>query len=142
MLENMDVEKTLSGLYVVIVDDDPVLLRAHARQLNDAKYGILTFADPKDAADILSTQEGIAMVVTDLQMPGMDGEELLRIARETQPYATRMLMSANSSYLEVLAQKEGLAHHYLPKPYGRDDFRKTVHDGVEMYLFNKAHGIK
>ncbi len=142
MLEDMDVEKTLSGLYVVIVDDDEILLRAHERNLGGAQYGILTFDDPTEAVDAISAEKNIAMVVTDLQMPNICGDDLLKFVREMQPHAVRLLMSGNYKMLQTFAEKDGLAHHYMRKPYEPQDFRGVVGDGVERYLFNKAHGIR
>ena len=56
-------------------------------------FNLKTADDPQKALDIMSTNE-VAVLVTDMRMPTMNGEELLRIAKERYPQTIRMVVTA------------------------------------------------
>jgi DNA-binding NtrC family response regulator len=99
---------------VLLVDDDPIILRCHARCL-DAEFDIETCADALDA-DRRVAQGGIDVVVSDVSMPGMTGFELLRALRERDAHLPVILVSAQSATERAAdAVGEG-AFVYLMKP--------------------------
>src|SRR5690349_14983823 len=72
-------------------------------------------ADAKSAIEILEKHD-VAVVVTDMRMPTMNGEELLRIVKERWPQSIRMVMTAYSDIEPILrAINEGLVARYIIK---------------------------
>jgi DNA-binding NtrC family response regulator len=105
---------------ILLVDDDPIVLRALRRSLLGARPGWeIDAAESVDAAWVLVEAKGYDVVVTDLHMPVLDGVVLLNRLKTEQPSVVRVI---HSSHVESLTsvQKEELAHAVLAKP-GRPD---------------------
>lgn len=105
---------------VLFVDDDPIVLRALRRLLLGARPGWeIDLAESGDAALALLEARTYDVVVTDLQMPVIDGMALLRRLKKEQPSVMRVI---HSSHVESLlpGQADELANAVLTKP-GRPD---------------------
>lgn len=103
---------------VLVVDDDPLVLRAMSREL-DAAFDVVTATGADAAADCLAAHEGLAAIVCDLN-PGADGSGLfvLEVARGIQPSAARVLISGAATPDVVDgALRLGIAHSFLSKPW-------------------------
>jgi DNA-binding NtrC family response regulator len=80
---------------VLLVDDDPIILRCHVRCLND-EFRIETYSNPVDAyRRVLEGQ--VDVVVSDVSMPGMTGLELLGAIQRRDPFLPVILVSASST---------------------------------------------
>ena len=113
---------------VLCVDDDRQFLRSLEGVLPDAlaeKVPLETscdfFEDPREAARLLSTHDQpgapIAMVVTDHVMPGMNGVELLGVAKEAVPDAVRVLLTGHAGMDSVVtAVNRQTLDYYIAKP--------------------------
>src|SRR3954469_5051956 len=78
---SIPVSKPASRGRVLIADDEPMLLRALLRVLTRAGFEVVTANDGSEAARLLAQMEFDA-IVSDISMPGMNGIQLLRAARE------------------------------------------------------------
>src|SRR5262245_7239359 len=80
---------------ILIVDDEPALLRAYSRILRREGYTIETAADGREAQERLRRRPTAALdlVLTDVQMPDIDGLEVLRLARELDPDLPVVIMT-------------------------------------------------
>jgi PAS domain S-box-containing protein len=108
----------LAGTATVLVVDDELIVRNLARHsLEKYGYRVLVAEDGRQALDLFSRHtESISLVVLDMAMPGMGGDEVLREMRSIRP-DTKVL--ASSGYSEADARErfgEGVAH-FLQKPY-------------------------
>jgi DNA-binding NtrC family response regulator len=105
---------------ILVVDDDANARTALASLLRDEGYAIETAADGFKA---LPKLEELAphLLLTDLKMPGMDGLELMRKAREIDPELVVVLMTASGGVeTAVDAMRRGAAD-YLTKPVNVDE---------------------
>ena len=105
---------------ILLVDDDPIVLRALRRLLLGARPGWeIDMAESGRAALSLVESKTYDVVVTDLHMPALDGVALLGRLKTEQPNVMRVI---HSSHVESLApdQAQELAHAVLAKP-GRPD---------------------
>jgi len=105
---------------LLLVDDDPLVLRAVRRLLLGARPGWeIDMAESGDAALRLLKTKTYDVVVTDLQMPAVDGFALLRRLKSEQPSVMRVI---HSSHIESLSREEleELSHAVVTKP-GRPD---------------------
>ncbi|MDH5822866.1 response regulator [Luteimonas sp. RD2P54] len=98
-----------------MVDDDRNILDTVVEALRDLDYAVTTAENGHDALERLRNDPGIAILFTDVVMPGgMTGIELARKARELRPALAIVLASGYSeSWLEELPED----CDYLPKPY-------------------------
>lgn len=81
------------GATVLVVDDEPLMRRALARELRSA-YTVLEAASVEEAMALLERAEPVCAVVTDLNMEGGTGRELLEVVQRRDPLCARVLVSA------------------------------------------------
>lgn len=100
---------------VLIVDDEPFIRMAAADTLADA--GVIPFeaADGEEALELLGEHPEISLVVTDVNMPGMDGVTLARRALTLRP-DLGIIVTSGRRYIAERELPSGGA--FLPKPYG------------------------
>ncbi|MEK7714777.1 MAG: sigma-54 dependent transcriptional regulator [candidate division NC10 bacterium] len=114
---------------VLVVDDEPDMVENCARILKKAGYQCLTATDPRQALAQLDAERP-DLLLTDLKMPGMDGMELLRRARELDPALPVILITAFATIESAVeAIKEG-AFDYLPKNFTVEQLRLAVERGL------------
>ncbi|WP_232629943.1 response regulator [Methylobacterium sp. Leaf118] len=110
---------------VAIVDDDPAIRAALDRLTRALGYEALVF---DGAAPLLAklNEADIAFVVTDVQMPGLSGLDLLRILGGQRPHLPVMVMTA---YPSEAARERALAlgaFAYCAKPFEADQFERCL----------------
>ena len=110
---------------LVVVDDDPEVLRAVARDLR-RRYGddyrvvrAGTGAEAVEAVRELTDRgDAVALVLSDQRMPGLDGVAVLRAVAEVAPRAKRALLTAYADTDAAIgAINDGRVDYYLLKPW-------------------------
>jgi len=103
---------------LLLVEDEPAVRRLAARALRRAGWDVMEAGDGADALEML---EGpVALLVSDVIMPGMDGPTLVRALRERQPGLPAILMSgyADATQRQALAGEDIC---FLAKPFPMAD---------------------
>jgi two-component system phosphate regulon sensor histidine kinase PhoR len=115
---------------ILIVDDDQFTLGSMARALEGESYEVLTATSGSGAIKLLK-QESFDLVLTDLKMPGVDGLEVLRQAREIAPQTVVVILTAYASLGSAIeALREG-AYDYLLKPCSDGELKLRIERGLE-----------
>lgn len=70
---------------VLVVDDDHMVLEVVAAMLEDLGCDVLTANSGAEALKALGSDVGISILITDINMPGMDGHELAERAKRLRP---------------------------------------------------------
>jgi len=109
---------------ILIVDDDPRCRKAVARLLSEEGYEAAVAADGEEASGLLSTWKP-DLVLTDLEMPRLDGRALVRRVRDLQPKTPILVLSA-SSETEIGAPTDG----FFPKPIQLEPLLARIRDLV------------
>jgi DNA-binding NtrC family response regulator len=111
---------------VLLVDDDVDLVESMARGLRHANYRVLVAHGGPEALETLAA-EAVDVLVTDLEMPGMDGLELLDRSRDLRPDAVRIVLTGHASAQSAMeAINHDEVHRYLAKPLSRDQLDATL----------------
>ena len=121
----------MSAGRVLVVDDEPDMVENCARILRRAGYQCLTSCDPREALALVESDEP-DLLITDLKMPGMDGMELLRRAREVDPALPVILITAFATIESAVAAIKDGAFDYLPKNFSVDQLRVAVERGLRQ----------
>jgi signal transduction histidine kinase len=128
-----DASQTPLVLYV----DDERANRIVFEQSLKSEFTIKTVADAKSALELLA-REPVAVLVSDIRMPEVDGLELLRIAKERHPNVIRMVITAFSDVDPILrAINEGLVARYIVKPWDREELIQVLRWATELWIFGK-----
>jgi two-component system cell cycle sensor histidine kinase/response regulator CckA len=101
---------------VLLVDDEPSLLRVAALGLRQAGHEVVTADDGEAAIEALEAGLRPALLATDVAMPGMDGLTLAREARARLPGLPVLLLSGYSA-VSVGGAPEREGFRFLAKPY-------------------------
>lgn len=121
---------------VLYVDDERANRIVFEQSLKN-DFRITSVADGVAALEILDTQD-VAVLVTDMRMPGMSGEELLRIAKERKPGTIRMVVTAYADVDPILrAINEGLVARYIIKPWIRTELVQVLRWAIEAWTFSQ-----
>jgi YesN/AraC family two-component response regulator len=111
---------------VLFVDDEPWILHGIRRTLLNAPFNVLTVDTPEEALAVLRKQP-IHVLISDIDMPGMTGLELLKIVRREFPTTLRMLLTGAGTVEATLAAiNEGEVHRFFTKPFEVQLFRATM----------------
>lgn len=111
---------------VIIVDDDAGGRQAMTRALQRHGCEVFPFADGLDALVFLREHPDVLLIVTDLRMPGIDGLEVLRRAREVVPDVGVLMITAHGSVETAVGAMKRGAEDYLEKPVNLEVLRARV----------------
>jgi DNA-binding NtrC family response regulator len=101
---------------ILVVDDEPIVRESLSDWLKDAGYEVFTAENGRKALDLMENEKPNIMI-TDMVMPGMDGIELMRRAKQIQPDIEVIIITAYGSVpTAIAAMKEG-AYDYIEKPF-------------------------
>ena len=117
---------------VLFVDDEEWVLEALRRSLRHMQHKwAVRFASGGAEALSLLEEFPCDVIVTDMQMPGMTGAELLDTVEETYPEIVRIVLSGNYDQSSMFRLVRG-EHQYLAKPCGPDLLVSTVNASLKM----------
>jgi len=116
---------------VLFVDDEPGILKSLRRLFVDEDWEIFLAESAAEGLDILA-QHSIALVVSDVRMPEMDGIQFLFLEKERFPAVSRIFLSGHAEKESItVALSEGCAQQRLPKPSNYDELREVVKNILE-----------
>jgi two-component system response regulator FlrC len=115
---------------ILVVEDDLDLREALGDTLTIAGYKVLLAQDGRMALDLLDKQaqddRNFAMVITDIQMPKMDGHALLKQIKKRWPDIPVLVMTAYGTIQKAVAAIRDGALDYLTKPFEAEVLVNTV----------------
>ncbi len=117
---------------VLLVDDEPVFLRALQRCLRDGAYKVETLESAHAAVERVR-KGGIDVVVSDISMPGMNGLELLRQIRDHEADLPVVLVTGLPALESATEAIDYGAFKYLVKPVDPAAVRATVEQAIQLY---------
>lgn len=123
---------------IMLVDDEQAVLDGIARRLG-ADYQLTLANAPLGALDILNSGEKFAVILTDMQMPGMDGLSFIRRAREVSPTSVFLMLTGNQDLpTATRALNEGQVFRYFTKPCASADLRAGLDAALRQYELLQA----
>jgi signal transduction histidine kinase len=129
--------KDLSNAPLILYVDDERPNRIVFEASLKTDFRIKSVPDAKTALQVLEVED-VAVLVSDIRMPEMDGLQLLRIVKEKHPRTLRMVITAFSDIDPILtAINEGLVARYIIKPFDRDEVMQALRWGTELWTLTK-----
>lgn len=118
---------------LLFVDDDPSVL-AGLKMVVRRHYEVHTATSGPDALAILAQRGDIAVIVSDMQMPEMNGAQLLAQAKEKSPDTARILLTGQADIGDAIAAiNKGQIFRFLVKPCPPDQLTHVIEQAVENY---------
>jgi two-component system, response regulator PhcR len=124
---------------VVLYVDDELPNRIVFEQSFNDEFAIHVVDGPEAALSFMAeTGSNVAVVVTDMRMPTMTGDQLLRHVKERWPSTIRIVLTAYNNVEPILAAiNDGLVARYLVKPWDRDELAQVLRWAVEAWIFGR-----
>jgi CheY-like chemotaxis protein len=114
------------ALVILAVDDEPGVLALVRRCLDDERMTVLEAASGKDALEHLTPGRPLDLLLTDLRMPDMEGDELAREFRRLQPGLKVLYLTSHADRLFEAKVRLLSQEAYLDKPFTREGLREAV----------------
>ena len=116
---------------VLIADDEESMRVLVARAIAMDGHDTVTARDGAEALDILTRDNGaFDLLLTDIQMPVMDGIALALSAARDFPDLTILLMTGYAAQRERASNLTAIAHDVISKPFSIADIRTAVADAL------------
>jgi two-component system, cell cycle response regulator CpdR len=116
---------------VLIVDDEDSMRMLVTRAIAMDGHDITTASDGAEALEILGDTDGaFDLLLTDIQMPVMDGIALALTAARDFPELTILLMTGYAEQRERASGLNAIAHDVISKPFSVADIRTAVADAL------------
>ena len=118
---------------ILLVDDDRNILDGYRRTLR-GEFLIDVAQSGQEALQLLESKGPYAVVISDMQMPGMDGIELLRSVKSASPDTVRVMLTGNAETGTAIdAINEGSIFRFLIKPCSKEMMAKTITAGLVQH---------
>jgi DNA-binding NtrC family response regulator len=126
----------MAGVSILLVDDDPELLKALAKVLEKDGYSVTACPNARRAMDYVNaTQTAPDLVITDVSMPEMKGTEFLAAIKNAFPRLPVIIITAFGEWDQYMEALRAGAAAYISKPLDK----KELLDAVRRALTNGSH---
>lgn len=120
-------------LKLLVIDDEAAVVNALSRTLR-GHYDVRTGTSAAEGLAVLGREPDVAIVLSDMRMPGMNGATFLSEARKMAPETVRVLLTGQADMDDVVhAINEGNIYRFLRKPCSPDVMRATLLAAAEQH---------
>ena len=124
---------------LLLVDDEPAILKALQRVVRDEGYKVITALDGETALRLVSS-ESVDVVLSDMDMPGMSGLDLMVRLRRNHPSAVRLLLTGRGTLAAAVgAINDGEVYRFMTKPWDIDELREVLRQAAARAMKNRAN---
>lgn len=122
---------------ILCVDDEPNILAALRRLFRRENYRVVCAASAADGLAILG-DESVDIVISDMQMPEMNGTEFLERVRQRWPSTVRMLLTGYADVESTIgAINRGEIYRYITKPWHENTMLSVVRDALDRQALER-----
>ena len=108
---------------ILVVDDEESIHLLYREELEDEGYQVISAMNGEDALKLFESEQP-DLVILDINMPGMDGIEVLRQMKQMKPNVPVILSSAYPEYKQDLAS--WASDDYIVKSFNLDELKASV----------------
>jgi two-component system, cell cycle sensor histidine kinase and response regulator CckA len=112
-----------NGQLVLVVDDEPLIRELTKRTLNSFGYRTVTAKDGAEAVGVYADKSNdISLVITDMMMPVMTGEEAVDELKRMDPLVKIVAVSG----MDLSSHTRDVVNAFLPKPYSASQLLRLI----------------
>ena len=124
----------------MIVDDEKNYLLVLQTLLEDEGYTVTAVNDPEIALTLLQESE-VDVVVTDMKMPKISGQEVLQFVKKSWPHIPVLIMTAFGSIESAVEVMKYGAFDYITKPFANDELLLSINNAVELSFAHQQYQL-
>ena len=121
---------------ILIVDDEPNMLLVLEAMLKREKYEVATASEGLEALELLKNDD-VAVVITDLKMPKLDGLGLLSEIEKNYPSIPVIVITAHGTIATAVEALKKGAFDYITKPFDQDDLKNVISKAFKTKALNE-----
>ncbi len=122
--------------HILVVDDESEILDLLSTYFESQAYTVSKALDATKGMQILNAEPDIAVVISDIGLPGMSGIDFLKIARETKEETPVIMITGLRSLDNAISAIKNGAQDFITKPFALDEVHKVV-EKVLRYRLKK-----
>lgn len=107
----------MSGVRILLVDDEPILLKAVEFKLKKEGMEVTTASNGEDAVEILQNSDSFDLLISDVMMPGLSGMELLKSVKANNSQMKVLLLTGLKTEDTVVDAFDMGADDFMTKPF-------------------------
>lgn len=127
----------MSKANILVVDDEEQMRKALCLALGRGGFKVMQAENGKDALELME-KESVQLVISDLNMPVMTGDELMRHVSEKYPQIPLIMITAYGTINQAVEAMKCGAYDFITKPFSPDDIQSLVDRAIETYQPQKA----
>lgn len=129
----MEMDNTIK---ILLVDDEVKFLKAVSERLSLKGFDVTTATNGDEAIDA-ANKGGFDVAVLDLQMPGTDGAQVLKILKKNHKYIETIMLTGHATVDSAVECTKLGAFKYLEKPYDFDKLVEALKEAYEARMHKK-----
>ena len=122
-----------TGSQVLVVDDDASMQRMLRQRLEREGYAVQTAPNGEEGLDLIR-KEVFNLIITDVRMPKLGGDELVRAAVQFNPNIPIIVMTAFGEVNEAVQLMQDGIYHYFTKPFDVEDLVAKVKKALDKQI--------
>ncbi len=115
---------------ILVVDDEPGMREFLELMLIKEGYEVTTAASGEDAVMLVRNSD-FDLAIVDIQMPGINGIEVLKVVKECSPDTTVLMITAFASHETAIEAMKLGAYDYITKPFKIDEIKLVINKALE-----------
>ena len=117
---------------ILVVDDEEMILKAISRALRQEPYNVFTTTGGEEGLLMLAGRE-VDLVVSDYNMPGMNGVEFLQKVKAEYPTTITIMLTGHKEIgVAIQAINDAGVYKFILKPWDDEDLKLTLRRALEM----------
>lgn len=121
----------MKNIKVLVIDDDPNTLDLMQFQMRSAGYDVATAWSGSEGLRIIGEQK-FDVVMTDLQLPDLDGIELVKLIKELSPDTEIIMITGYGSYATAVEATKAGAFDFVEKPVNFDRLQVSINNALAL----------
>lgn len=118
---------------IIIAEDDDRMRELIAAVIDKLDARVVAADSPQHALDLIEANTNVAVVVTDLKMPFVDGHDILNFARRAHPRTQVVMVTGHGTVESAVQALKAGAFDYIRKPFDNDELYHTVERALSYY---------
>jgi DNA-binding NtrC family response regulator len=116
---------------ILLVDDEPQVLKAFQRTLHKEPYTLMTAAGGEEGLKLLEARE-VSLVISDYNMPQMNGLDFLKQVKTLFPHILAIMLTGQAEIeIAVQAINEAGVYKFIQKPWDDEDLKISIRRALE-----------
>ncbi len=123
---------------ILIIDDEPNYLVVLSELLRDEGYEVFTAENGAKGVEAIQNTD-LDLVITDMQMPEMDGMQLLDHVKKENPDLPVIVITAYAEVEKAVAAMQAGAFNYLAKPFSNEELLVNIKKAVQVHALAREN---